>query len=88
MVCVRENTEGEYAGIGGRMHIGTPYEVAEQTGVFTRHRHRAHRPLRVRDRREAAAQDAGERDEVERAAALDGAVGRGRRDRRARSIRR
>jgi tartrate dehydrogenase/decarboxylase/D-malate dehydrogenase len=37
MVCVRENSEGEYAGLGGRIHVGTPYEVAEQTGLFTRH---------------------------------------------------
>ena len=36
MVCVRENREGEYAGVGGRVHRGTPHEVAEQTGVFTR----------------------------------------------------
>ena len=36
MVCVRENSEGEYAGIGGRVHVGTPHEIAEQTGVFTR----------------------------------------------------
>jgi tartrate dehydrogenase/decarboxylase/D-malate dehydrogenase len=36
MVCVRENSEGEYAGMGGRIHRGTPHEVAEQTGVFTR----------------------------------------------------
>ncbi len=36
MVCVRENSEGEYAGVGGRIHVGTPYEVAEQTGLFTR----------------------------------------------------
>ena len=36
MICVRENSEGEYAGIGGRVHAGTPNEVAEQTGIFTR----------------------------------------------------
>jgi len=36
MLCVRENSEGEYAGIGGRVHPGTPEEVAEQTGRFTR----------------------------------------------------
>src|SRR5918996_5928085 len=36
MICVRENSEGEYCGIGGRLHGGTPYEMAEQTGVFTR----------------------------------------------------
>src|SRR5437773_7540951 len=37
MVCVRENSEGEYAGVGGRVHVGSPHEVAQQTGVFTRH---------------------------------------------------
>ena len=37
MLCVRENSEGEYAGVGGRIHRGTPHEVAQQTGVFTRH---------------------------------------------------
>jgi tartrate dehydrogenase/decarboxylase/D-malate dehydrogenase len=36
MVCVRENTEGEYSGIGGRAHHGLPTEVAIQTDVFTR----------------------------------------------------
>jgi len=36
IVCVRENSEGEYCGIGGRVHSGTPDELAEQTGVFTR----------------------------------------------------
>ena len=35
MVCVRENTEGEYSGAGGRIHVGTPNEVAQQVGVFT-----------------------------------------------------
>lgn len=36
MICVRENSEGEYCGVGGRLHVGTADEVAEQTGVFTR----------------------------------------------------
>jgi tartrate dehydrogenase/decarboxylase/D-malate dehydrogenase len=36
MICVRENSEGEYCGIGGRLHGGTADELAEQTGVFTR----------------------------------------------------
>ncbi|MBV9354482.1 MAG: tartrate dehydrogenase [Chloroflexi bacterium] len=36
MVCVRENTEGEYAGIGGRLRRQTPDEIAIQTIVFTR----------------------------------------------------
>ncbi len=35
-VCIRENTEGEYAGVGGRLHVNTPDEVALQTSVFTR----------------------------------------------------
>ncbi|MGI8970200.1 MAG: tartrate dehydrogenase, partial [Dehalococcoidia bacterium] len=35
-VVVRENSEGEYAGAGGRVHRGTPQEVAIQTSVFTR----------------------------------------------------
>jgi tartrate dehydrogenase/decarboxylase/D-malate dehydrogenase len=37
MICVRENSEGEYAGIGGKIHAGTPYEAVEQAGLFTRH---------------------------------------------------
>jgi tartrate dehydrogenase/decarboxylase/D-malate dehydrogenase len=36
MVCVRENSEGEYCGLGGRLHAGTPHELAAQTGIFTR----------------------------------------------------
>lgn len=32
----RENTEGEYAPIGGRVYNGTPHEVVTQTAVFTR----------------------------------------------------
>jgi tartrate dehydrogenase/decarboxylase/D-malate dehydrogenase len=36
MLCVRENTEGEYAGVGGFAHRGTSDEVAMQTAVFTR----------------------------------------------------
>jgi tartrate dehydrogenase/decarboxylase / D-malate dehydrogenase len=35
-VIVRENSEGEYAGVGGRVHQGLPEEVATETAVFTR----------------------------------------------------
>lgn len=35
-VVVRENTEGEYSSIGGRIHEGTPYEVAAQVSHFSR----------------------------------------------------
>jgi tartrate dehydrogenase/decarboxylase/D-malate dehydrogenase len=36
MLFIRENTEGEYAGIGGRFKRGTQDEVAIQQSVFTR----------------------------------------------------
>jgi tartrate dehydrogenase/decarboxylase / D-malate dehydrogenase len=36
MMVYRENTEGEYAPVGGRLYEGTPDEVAIQTNVFTR----------------------------------------------------
>jgi tartrate dehydrogenase/decarboxylase/D-malate dehydrogenase len=35
-VIVRENSEGEYAGNGGRTHRGLPEEVATETSIFTR----------------------------------------------------
>ena len=36
MLFARENTEGEYSGAGGRVHIGTPNEVAVEVPVFSR----------------------------------------------------
>ena len=36
MVIFRENTEGEYAPVGGRLYAGTPHETVIQSGVFTR----------------------------------------------------
>src|SRR3954468_2070656 len=36
MLFVRENTEGEYAGVGGRAHQGLAHEVGIETAVFTR----------------------------------------------------
>jgi tartrate dehydrogenase/decarboxylase/D-malate dehydrogenase len=36
MLFVRENTECEYAGVGGRVHMHTEHEVAIQTSVFSR----------------------------------------------------
>lgn len=35
-VIVRENSEGEYSGIGGRAHRGMPEEVATEVSIFTR----------------------------------------------------
>jgi len=35
-VIVRENSEGEYSGVGGRVHRGLPIEVAQDVSVMTR----------------------------------------------------
>jgi tartrate dehydrogenase/decarboxylase/D-malate dehydrogenase len=36
MLFLRENTEGEYSGTGGRVHVGTELELAVEVPVFTR----------------------------------------------------
>ncbi|TID19459.1 tartrate dehydrogenase/decarboxylase ttuC [Venturia nashicola] len=36
-VIIRENSEGEYAGQGGRSHIGKPWEIATEVSIFSRH---------------------------------------------------
>ena len=36
MVVIRENTEGEYSGVGGFFKVGSPDAFALQTGIFTR----------------------------------------------------
>src|SRR6202521_6251037 len=35
-VIVRENSEGEYSGVGGRVHRGLPIEVATDVSILTR----------------------------------------------------
>src|ERR1700678_4035157 len=35
-VIVRENTEGEYSGVGGRVHQGFPIEIATDVSLMTR----------------------------------------------------
>jgi tartrate dehydrogenase/decarboxylase/D-malate dehydrogenase len=35
-VIVRENSEGEYAGVGGRVHRGLPIEMATDVSIMTR----------------------------------------------------
>ncbi|MFO0946932.1 MAG: tartrate dehydrogenase [Planctomycetota bacterium] len=37
LVVFRENTEGEYANVGGRLYQHTSHEVAIQSSIFTRH---------------------------------------------------
>ncbi|MDF0600975.1 tartrate dehydrogenase [Psychromarinibacter sp. C21-152] len=36
ILCIRENTEGEYSGAGGRVHPGRDNEVATEVAIFTR----------------------------------------------------
>src|SRR5690242_21564674 len=36
LLFLRENSEGEYSGIGGRAHQGLDSEVAVESSVFTR----------------------------------------------------
>ncbi|CAH0123210.1 tartrate dehydrogenase [Microbacterium sp. Bi121] len=36
MAVIRENVEGEYSRIGGRLYAGTPHELVVQESVFTR----------------------------------------------------
>lgn len=36
-VIIRENSEGEYAGHGGRSHRGQAWETATEVSIFTRH---------------------------------------------------
>ncbi len=78
-VIVRENSEGEYSGVGGRVHRGLPEEVATETAVFTRAG--VTRIMRyafglARTRAEEAAH---RRDQIQCAAAWARAVGRDRR---------
>jgi len=37
MLIVRENTEGEYSAVGGRMYEGTPREIVMQQTIMSRH---------------------------------------------------
>ena len=46
-IVIRENTEGEYTGAGGRAHRGLPIEIAVETSVFSRSRRLARRAVRV-----------------------------------------
>ena len=76
LVVVRENVEGEYSEIGGRMNRGFPDEMAVQESVFTRVGVEPDRRLRVR-----AGPDAPRLrhlgDQVQRDRAHDAVLGRG-----------
>ncbi len=74
-VIVRENSEGEYAGQGGRTHRGLPEEVATETAIFTRRG--VERIMRFAfDIARSRPQEASDRgDEVERPAPRHGVLG-------------
>ena len=76
-VVVRENTEGEYAQVGGVLYPAGPHEVAVQSADLHAARHRARDSLRVRSRAAAEPQappDVGH--QVERAGLQHGVLGR------------
>ena len=50
MICVRENSEGEYCGIGGRLHARHAGRARRADRRLHAARHRAHRALRVQAR--------------------------------------
>ena len=77
MVCVRENSEGEYAGPRRADSRRDAVRGRRTDRLVHADRDRAHPALRVRDRVETAAPAPGERDQVQRAAPLDGVLGRG-----------
>ena len=77
-VIVRENSEGEYAGVGGRVHRGLPEEVATDVSVMTRAGVARIMRFAFALARVAAAQAADGRHQVERPAPRHGDVGRDR----------
>ena len=62
-LVVRENNEGEYSDIGGRIYAGTEHETVTQESVFTPARDRPHHPSCVRtgDEARGPARDLGPR---------------------------
>lgn len=73
LLVVRENSEGEYVGQGGRLAPGTQNEVATQVSIFTRRgAERIFRHAFERARQRAAEREAGDRPEREFALAGGG----------------
>ena len=77
-VIVRENSEGEYAGVGGRVHRGLPRGGRDRCLDVHPRRRDAHHALRLRAGALAAAQAAHRRHQVQRPAPRHGDVGRDR----------
>ena len=76
---VRENTEGEYSSVGGRMFPGTEREIVMQETVMSPHRRRPHAEVRVRTRAVAAEEAPDLGDQVQRHLDHHAVVGRARR---------
>ena len=77
VVVVRENTEGEYSGAGGRVHRGSGGRGRGRDGGVHPRGHRARHPLRVRVRARARAPARDQRHQVQRPASRDAVLGRG-----------
>ena len=52
-IIVRENSEGEYSEVGGRLNRDTEFDMAMQETIFTRRALRPHHYLRLRTRSHA-----------------------------------
>ena len=78
-VIVRENSEGEYAGHGGRAHRGLPEEVATETAIFTRRGVERIMRFAFDIARSRPRKHAHRRHQVQRAAPRHGVLGRDRR---------
>ena len=83
-LIIRENSEGEYAGHGGRAHRGLPEEVATEVAIFTRVG--VERIMRYAFSSGAGAPPPApdRRHQIQRAALRHGVLGRGGRTRRRR----
>jgi tartrate dehydrogenase/decarboxylase/D-malate dehydrogenase len=77
-VIVRENSEGEYSGVGGRVHQGHSIEAATDVSMMTRVGGRAHHALRLPPGRIEATQAADGDHQMQRPAPRNGDVGRDR----------
>ena len=86
-VIVRENSEGEYSGVGGRAHRGLPIEVAQDVSIMTRAGVQRIIRYAFKLAQVAPAQAADGGDQEQRPAPRHGDVGRDRRRGRGRSSR-
>ena len=75
-VIIRENSEGEYAGQGGRSHRGLPGGSGDRSLDLHPHGRDAHHAFRLRDRAQPAAQTPYADHQVQRSEARHGDVGR------------